>query len=192
MLRLHSSGLSCFHLNRTNMNAESLNPFVMSKKLREYRKANYELSIRNPHEIKVRRLLKRKGVLFHPQLVFRNCIFDFFVMEKGVAIEVDGTTHNPEEDQKRDAYLFDTYGIITIRVKNSDMEAANKAVEAVRLFKRWPDRLTDLGKPIPKWLTRKMKFVKVRKSKQTRRIRSKLKALWKSDGKNLPIRRWKY
>ncbi|KWV96184.1 hypothetical protein ASS64_02950 [Erythrobacter sp. AP23] len=58
------------------------------------------------------------GFKFRRQVVIGNRIVDFFCPAKGLVIEVDGDTHDPEEDTKRDMAMFRDHAFTTLRFTN--------------------------------------------------------------------------
>jgi hypothetical protein len=61
------------------------------------------------------------GLKFRRQHGAEQRIFDFFCAELGLAIEVDGGTHDPENDARRDAQMLAEHGIRTLRFGNDDV-----------------------------------------------------------------------
>lgn len=53
------------------------------------------------------------------QFFFGRRIFDFFHLDKGIALEIDGSTHCKNCDAIRDGVIFKKYGVETIRLHNS-------------------------------------------------------------------------
>ena len=77
------------------------------------------------HEALLWNQLKSKkfnGLDFDRQKIIGNYIVDFYCAEKGVVIEVDGSSHNNKqnEDAKRDAYLRNL-GFVVIRLLVKDV-----------------------------------------------------------------------
>ena len=75
--------------------------------------------------------LKRLPLTVNRQKNIGNFIIDFYISEKRIAIEIDGSQHYEEEnavaDKKRDAELY-KLGITVLRYTNSDV---NKRFNAV-------------------------------------------------------------
>lgn len=73
-------------------------------------------------------ILKKLNVNFEPQCFFfdssnKKCYFlDFLLLDKNIALEVDGGYHklNKEYDKDRDRF-FKTIGIKTVRINNKDV-----------------------------------------------------------------------
>ena len=77
------------------------------------------------HEALLWNQLKSKkcnGLDFDRQKIIGNYIVDFYCAEKGVVIEVDGSSHDnkQDEDAKRDAYLR-SLGLVVIRLLVKDV-----------------------------------------------------------------------
>jgi very-short-patch-repair endonuclease len=76
-----------------------------------------------PFEAKLWAQLSRSqlgGYKFRRQHIIGNCIVDFFCPEKGLIVEVDGDTHDPEKDRIRDQ-INASRGFATIRFTNADV-----------------------------------------------------------------------
>ncbi|OZA71998.1 MAG: hypothetical protein B7X78_02160, partial [Sphingomonadales bacterium 39-62-4] len=58
---------------------------------------------------------------FRRQKVVENRILDFFCPAKLLAVEVDGQTHDREQDLKRDRLFECSTGIATVRFTNEDI-----------------------------------------------------------------------
>ena len=67
--------------------------------------------------LRKRRLL---GFRFRRQHVIGRFIVDFYCAEKRVAVEIDGPTHDPERDERRDA-LLGAAGIRVVRFTNVEI-----------------------------------------------------------------------
>lgn len=52
------------------------------------------------------------------QAVWGCRIFDFFSIKRGIAVEIDGATHNATYDAIRDKYNYIRSGILVLRVRN--------------------------------------------------------------------------
>ncbi len=74
------------------------------------------------------------------QKVFDRSIFDFFCFEKGIAIEIDGSSHDPVKDELRDNHHFEMHTIKTLRIPNFDDERMNEIINLIRLSDTWDDR----------------------------------------------------
>ena len=77
------------------------------------------------HEALLWNQLKSKkfnGLDFDRQKIIGNYIVDFYCAEKGVVIEVDGSSHNNKQndDAKRDVYL-QSLGLVVIRLLVQDV-----------------------------------------------------------------------
>ena len=80
----------------------------------------------SPSEVRLWRELKLRpsGLQFRRQHPFGPFVLDFFCKAAGVAIEVDGLSHefgdNPERDQRRDRWIR-CRGVETLRVSSEDV-----------------------------------------------------------------------
>lgn len=93
--------------------------------------------------------LKRTGRSWKRQAQWGYRLFDFWCFELGVALEVDGSTHDPEYDRVRDEYNFNRSGILVIRVRNWNDDDAARALEEIARAGTWNERRQALGlKPI--------------------------------------------
>jgi very-short-patch-repair endonuclease len=83
------------------------------------------------------------GFKFRRQIAVPPLVADFLCPAKALIVEVDGDTHNPEQDRRRDRLLA-LRGYTTIRFTNSDVTQNIDGVligivEALRsLPDRWP------------------------------------------------------
>jgi very-short-patch-repair endonuclease len=64
---------------------------------------------------------KLGGYKFRRQKIREYRIFDFFCPAKGLIVEVDGQTHDREQDLVADAGLFNDTGFAVVRVTNNDV-----------------------------------------------------------------------
>ena len=109
---------------------------------------------RNPTELEKRlwRHLSNTQLDFkfrRQQLIFPY-ICDFFCPAKGLVIEVDGDTHDPARDERRDACLL-SQGFFTLRFSNHDVLDNIDGVLAaiVEALKGRPDRWSVMPHPNP-------------------------------------------
>jgi very-short-patch-repair endonuclease len=83
---------------------------------------------------------RQLGCEFHRQVPVGEYIVDFFCHEKGLAVEIDGSTHDHEEqflyDQKRQAWL-EGKGIRVVRF--AEMEARANLDGVVDALQHWVD-----------------------------------------------------
>ena len=100
----------------------------------------------SPFEAKLWRHISRSqlgGFKFRRQHVVGNSIADFFCPQKGLIVEVDGDTHDPQKDAVRDR-LNQHRGYVTLRFTNADVGKNIQGVLAALLTKlaalpdRWP------------------------------------------------------
>ena len=75
--------------------------------------------------------LKECPVMVHRQKVIGSYIVDFYIAEKKLVIELDGSQHYSEEgkayDMERDAFL-NAQGLTVLRYANSDVNTQFEAV----------------------------------------------------------------
>ena len=87
------------------------------------------------------------GFKFRRQDVIGNRIADFFCPSHGLIVEVDGHTHDPEADARRDARMLEAYGFATVRFSNDDvmdnLEGCLMRLQEVlgQTPERWPGRV---------------------------------------------------
>jgi very-short-patch-repair endonuclease len=67
-------------------------------------------------------------------------LFDFWCAELGVAIEIDGPSHNSEYDKVRDNYNYFRSGIIVHRVRNFDEQALSDVIAKLPNTDKWQIR----------------------------------------------------
>jgi len=87
---------------------------------------------RNKYEDKASFILKELGLKFEPQCLFfdsstkQTYFLDFLLIDKNIAIEIDGDSHKSKEqsDKVRDRF-FQSIGIKTIRIKNEKVTKLN-------------------------------------------------------------------
>ena len=90
------------------------------------------------------------GLKFRRQHPIPPYIADFFCPAKGLIVELDGDTHGPVQDRRRDARLRER-GFETLRFINLDMSENIDGVVAVILaaLQRRPNRWARLPHPNP-------------------------------------------
>ena len=109
---------------------------------------------RNPTEweIRVWRHLSNSqlGYKFRRQAVIFPYICDFFCPPKGLIVEIDGDTHDPEYDGRRDARLQER-GFATCRFTNIDVRNNIEGVVTAiaNSLQRRPDRWFGVPHPNP-------------------------------------------
>ena len=83
------------------------------------------------------------GFKFRRQIAIPPFVADFLCPSKALIVEIDGWTHDAEQDQRRDA-LLSARGYATVRYTNTDvMENIEGVLFAIRqtlhsLPNRWP------------------------------------------------------
>nr|WP_254912975.1 endonuclease domain-containing protein [Novosphingobium sp. B 225] len=86
------------------------------------------------------------GLKFRRQYVIGNRIVDFFCPARGLAIEIDGDTHDPERDARRDLALLRLSGFRVVRFSNHDvMSNLDGVLLSLKMAleqqpERWPNR----------------------------------------------------
>ncbi len=93
------------------------------------------------------------GFKFRRQAAIPPFVADFFCPSKGLIVEVDGDTHSPEADARRDAGLS-ARGFPTVRFTNDDVMANMDGVltTILQTLERLPDRrwgVSDSPTPTP-------------------------------------------
>ena len=91
------------------------------------------------------------GHKFRRQAIIGNRIADFFCPAKSLIVEIDGDTHDMQEDAASDERLRQEVGFVTMRFSNRDViENMDGVLEALRLaLDRAPDRWAGSTTPIP-------------------------------------------
>jgi len=109
---------------------------------------------RNPTELEVRvwRHLSNSqlGHKFRRQHVIYPYICDFFCPAKGLVVEIDGDTHDPVYDERRDARIA-RQGFLTLRFTNVDVFENIDGVmfTIAEALRRSADRWSSLPHPNP-------------------------------------------
>ena len=110
---------------------------------------NIDESRDNPNEKWMLSHLATTGYKWRRQAQWGYRLFDFWCAKLGIAVEVDGKTHDPEYDAVRDRYNYSCSGILVLRVRNRNESDAQKALETIRTAESWNYRRSKLGlKPI--------------------------------------------
>lgn len=110
---------------------------------------NIERSKSNKAENWFNEKLKNSKYKFSRQKRWGYRIYDFWCHELGLAIEVDGQTHNESWDALRDKQDFERSRIIVLRVRNFDEGDAYFALKYLLQCEKWNERRTAAGmKPI--------------------------------------------
>ena len=103
-------------------------------------------------EVRVWRHLSNSqlGHKFRRQAVIFPYICDFFCPAKGLVVEIDGDTHDPEYDARRNGRLHQR-GFATVRFANIDVRDNIEGVVAVigRALQERPDRWSGIPHPNP-------------------------------------------
>lgn len=103
----------------------------------------------NPNEAWMLRKLETTGWKWKRQAQWGYRLFDFWNAYLGIAVEVDGLTHDKVYDGVRDDYNWERSGILVLRVRNRDEADAEKALETIQGACDWNERRASLGlKPV--------------------------------------------
>ena len=108
--------------------------------LRQYRKKNMAFALNNQNETWMWNKLKATGLLWGRQGLWAYRMFDFWCEDLGVAVEVDGPSHDRAKDARRDAFAFVVAGIIVLRVRNWNEEDAAVALAIIAKSGPWRRR----------------------------------------------------
>lgn len=65
--------------------------------------------------------MRLEGFKFRRQVVIGRRIVDFYCPAAKIAVEVDGETHNPETDRRRDEVMLERFGVRVMRFRNEDV-----------------------------------------------------------------------
>lgn len=84
--------------------------------------------------------LKKTQKKWTRQAIWGCRIFDFWCAELGIAVEIDGMTHDKNYDSIRDNYNFYRSGIVVLRVPNFDDQKMVDALEAIKKSDTWQIR----------------------------------------------------
>jgi very-short-patch-repair endonuclease len=110
---------------------------------------NLAIAARNPNEIWMKEKLKTTGYKWGQQSRWGYRIFDFWNHKLGIAIEVDGPSHNPVYDSIRDKHNYERSRILVLRVRNMNEADAANVLEKIRTACSWNDRRKKAGlKPV--------------------------------------------
>lgn len=84
--------------------------------------------------------LKQTQKKWTRQAIWGCRIFDFWCAEIGIAVEIDGMTHNKNYDSIRDEYNFYRSGIVVLRVPNFNDQKMVEALEQIKKSDTWQIR----------------------------------------------------
>ena len=124
--------------------------------MKERQEQNKVLSKRNPNENWMRDKLSATGLKWTRQAQWGYRIFDFWNRELGIAVEVDGLSHNKVYDSIRDDYNYRRSGILVLRVKNMNEDDVAEALSRIAHADTWWDRRRKLNIPLTKAEERKI------------------------------------
>ncbi len=125
--------------------------FIASKDRNKYRFANVLRENQTPGEIALAKILKpfqKEGYTVRPQEVVWGYIADFYIPERKLIIEVDGSVHHSEVARVKDAWRTRNLarrGIQVLRISNAEAltapyKAHHKVEEALGIAVRMPQR----------------------------------------------------
>lgn len=93
--------------------------------------------------------LQSTGLKWKRQVQWGFRLFDFWCYAKGIAVEIDGQSHNADYDDDRDTKDFQRSGILVLRVPNWDEETMERTLSIIASAETWNERRLRLGlKPI--------------------------------------------
>lgn len=119
------------------------------QQMRNNQRACLKASLKNPNENWMEQKLLNCGFSFTRQAQWGFRIFDFWCHKLGIAVEVDGPSHNRAWDKARDEHNYHKSGIVVLRVRNMNEDDANRCVTSILQSCTWNKRRTQLGlKPI--------------------------------------------
>jgi very-short-patch-repair endonuclease len=88
--------------------------------------------------------LRTTGKKWTRQAIWGCRLFDFWCAELGIAIEIDGLTHDKNYDASRDQYNYFRSGILVLRIPNFDEIVMAKVLKEVAAAETWQERKTKL------------------------------------------------
>ena len=106
--------------------------------MRERQKQNKNKIVKA--ELWAKQKLETTGQKWNTQTIWGCRLFDFWCHRLGIAVEIDGLTHDKNYDAARDQYNFYRSGIIVLRVPNYDETAMDAALEAIAVADTWEVR----------------------------------------------------
>lgn len=109
-----------------------------AKYMRERQKQNKKKIVKA--EIWAKQKLETTEYKWSSQAIWGCRLFDFWCAELGIAVEIDGMTHDKVYDAVRDEYNYFRSGIIVIRVGNYDETAMQQALETIAKAETWQAR----------------------------------------------------
>jgi len=115
---------------------------------------NLVIAKRNPNENWMYEKLQTTGYNWSRQSKWGYRLFDFWCHYLGIAIEVDGNSHNKRYDKIRDEYNYNCSGILVLRVRNKNEDDAKRIMDIIKASTdNWNDRRINLGlKPFKRFV----------------------------------------
>ncbi|MBA4355382.1 MAG: hypothetical protein C0409_11890 [Novosphingobium sp.] len=91
------------------------------------------------------------GYKFRRQTVIEGRITDFFCPAKGLVVEIDGNTHDVEQDEVKDKRLLQRTGFHTVRFTNHEVMSNLEGVKIALLLalEAQADRWARVGNTTP-------------------------------------------
>lgn len=95
---------------------------------------NIKTSLTRPHRILIR-ICESLGLAWEDEVKFGRYSLDVYIPKLKLCIECDGVYWHslegvPEKDKKRDKYLYEKYGIRTLRITDEELNTDKKQVIA--------------------------------------------------------------
>ena len=86
--------------------------------------------------------LSKTGLKWTRQAIRGFRLYDFWCAKLGIAVEVDGPSHDfrKDRDRRHDAHAWRASGIVVIRVRNFDEEGAKRALYEIDHTPSWGTR----------------------------------------------------
>jgi very-short-patch-repair endonuclease len=109
-----------------------------AKYMRERQDQNLKKQV--PAEIWAAEKLKATNRKWVRQAIWGCRLFDFWCHELGIAVEIDGLTHDKDYDRARDQYNYYRSGIVVLRVPNFDELAMQNALDMISQADSWAAR----------------------------------------------------
>lgn len=119
--------------------------------MRMRQEQNKRKSKSNPNENWAAKYLNKRttGHRWKRQAQWGYRLYDFWCSTLGIAVEIDGDTHDPNYDRSRDEYNYNKSGIVVLRVRNRSEKDMKKALIKIQQSECWNTRRKRLGlKPI--------------------------------------------
>ena len=119
--------------------------FCEAAYMRERTRQNRAVAGRIPAQKWMAQKLEGTGLKWSQQCQWGFRIFDFWCAEKGIALEIDGPTHNKDYDNYRDSYNYHRSAIVVLRIPNFNEQTADAAILQCQNAMTWKARRQLLG-----------------------------------------------